>query len=78
MSVLEIPRAADLRPPVRRGIGGRPYIGPKVQVNVPEAHYDAVIALMERHGLREEQWADALRAVFAAGVAALGLCRGEE
>jgi hypothetical protein len=74
---LDIPRAAELRPAVRRGIGGRPYIGPKVQVNVPEAHYDAVIDLMQAQGLREEQWADALRVVFAAGVEALGLCRGE-
>lgn len=71
MIVLEIPRAAQLRPPVRRGIGGRPYIGPKVQVNIPEEHYDAVLNIMEERGLSEEDWADALRFVFAAGVAAL-------
>lgn len=68
---LDIPRAAELRPP-RRGTGGRPYIGPKVQVNVPEAHYDFVLELMEKQGLTEEQWADTLRAVFAAGVTVLG------
>lgn len=68
---LAIPRAADLRPP-RRGAGGKPYIGPKVQFHTPEAHYDFVIELMEANGLREDQWADTLRAVFSAGVNALG------
>lgn len=68
---LDIPRAAELRPTRRTGGVGRPYIGPKVQVNVPEAHYDAVIDIMEANSLTEDQWADTLRAVFAAGVSAL-------
>lgn len=71
---LEIPRAAELRPASRTGRSGRPYIGPKVQVNLPEEHYDAVIGLMEKEGMTEDQWADALRSVFAAGLTAL---RGE-
>lgn len=70
LRTLEIPRAAELRPP-RRGTGGRPYIGPKVQFAAPEEHYDFVIDLMERKGLTEDQWSDTLREVFAAGVSAL-------
>jgi hypothetical protein len=69
-TTLDIPRAADLRQP-RRGHGGKPYIGPKVQFHAPEEDYDAVIAYMERLGLKEEQWADTLRAVFSAGVQVL-------
>lgn len=67
MSSLTIPRAAELRPP-RRGAGGRRYIGPKVQVNIPEEQYDFVLAYMEEKGYSEEQYPDALREVFAAGV----------
>lgn len=67
---LNIPRAAELRPP-RRGNGGRPYIGPKVQVNIPEEEYDTIIDMMEANGLVEEQWAEMLRAVFSAGVECL-------
>ncbi len=80
VATLDIPRAADLRP-VRRAAGlggGKPYIGPKVQVHIPEEDYDAVIDLMQERGLREDEWSDALRAVFAAGVSALGLRRGGE
>lgn len=70
LNALSIPRAAELRPP-RRGSGGRPYIGPKVQFAAPEADYDFVLDLMEAQGLREDQWSDTLRAVFSAGVSAL-------
>jgi hypothetical protein len=73
--MMTIPRAADLRPH-RRGAGGKPYIGPKVQVNIPPEHYDFVLDLMEREGMGDDRWADALRAVVAAGVTALGF-RGE-
>lgn len=67
---LDIPRAAELRPN-RRGVGGKPYIGPKVQMHVPGEHYDAVLDLMEQRGWGEDRYADALREVFAAGVSAL-------
>jgi len=68
MSVsVDVPRAEELRLP-RRASGGRRYIGPKIQVNVPAEQYDFAIDYMEANGL---EYADALREVFAAGVAAL-------
>lgn len=70
-----LPRAAELRPGRRRDTGGgRPYIGPKVQVNVPDEQYDFVVDLMRSRGWGVERFPDALREVFAAGVASL---RGE-
>lgn len=75
MEAVSIPRAAELRTP-RRGLGGKPYIGPKVQVHIPEMDYDAVIDEMEARGWSEDRYPEMLREVFAAGVAALGLPRG--
>lgn len=66
----DIPRATQLRPPRRRA-GGREYIGPKIQVNVPEDDYDFVVDLMKERKWGQERWADALREVFAAGVGVL-------
>lgn len=70
-TALLIPRASDLRPQRRPGVGGRRYIGPKIQANIPEEHYDFVLDLMEQRGWTEERWPEALREVFAAGVAAI-------
>ena len=67
-TALAIPRAADLRPARRPGTAGRPYIGPKVQVNIPDEHYDFILDTMERRGWTEAQYADMLREVIAAGV----------
>lgn len=53
----------------------KPYIGPKVQVHVPEADYDAIIDEMEARGWTEENYPDMLREVFAAGVQALKIQR---
>lgn len=77
MTRLDIPRAADLRP-TRRGVGGKAYIGPKVQMHVPGEHYDFVLELMEARGWGEDRYAEALREVFAAGVELAGArLRGE-
>lgn len=75
-SSITIPRAADLRTGPRRGAGGKPYIGPKVQVHIPEWVYDAVLDGMEARGLGDDDYPEMLREVFAAGVTALGLPRG--
>lgn len=75
ISSITIPRAADLRGP-RRGPGGKPYIGPKVQVHIPEEVYDAILNGMEQRGMGDDDYPDMLREVFAAGVAALNLPRG--
>jgi hypothetical protein len=75
---LAIPRAAELRPARRTVSGGRPYIGPKVQFNVPPDEYDFVLDMMEEYGWTEERYPEALREVFAAGVAALRAARGGE
>lgn len=73
VATLDIPRAAEFRPP-RRGPGGKPYIGPKMQFHAPEEHWDFVIEYMERKGYSEDQWSQACREVFAEGVTCL---RGE-
>lgn len=56
---------------------GRPYIGPKVQVNVPQEEYDAVLQVMKERGWTMEDYPDMQREVYSLGVAAL-LARGEE
>jgi hypothetical protein len=71
MTQLEIPRAEELRPPRRGGPGGRPYIGPKVQVNIPDEHYNFVLDTMENRGWTEAQYADMLREIIARGIQAL-------
>lgn len=50
---------------------GRPYIGPKIQVKIPEEQYYWIEDELERRGLRDEDWPDLLREVVAAGVDAL-------
>lgn len=75
MQTFSIPRAAELRAP-RRGLGGKPYIGPKIQVHVPDSDYDAVLDEMQARGWSDEAYPEMLREVFAAGIVALGLRRG--
>lgn len=77
-SRLTIPRAEALREQraPRRGAGGRPIIGPKVQVHIPDEQYNAILDEMEVRGWGDEDYPDMLREVVAAGVVALGLLRG--
>lgn len=59
----------ERRPRPRRA--GRRYIGPKIQVNVPEEVHDFIVREHRLRGMREEEWPDLLREVFAKGAAAI-------
>lgn len=67
---ITIPRAAELRAP-RRGYGGKPYIGPKVQAHVPEDDYDGILEVMEARGWCDEQYPDMVREVISRGLASI-------
>lgn len=49
---------------------GRPTIGPKIQVHIPEEDHDWIVREYRRAGLGEEDWPELLREVVSAGIAA--------